>query len=180
MLAPKTTFTYRPELVREPFSQPLARHYSLASIACDLNVELQADSLKWVDTEERVVHTESRQQIPYDILLLAVGATGTPPMPHALTLTPEHLDEQMRGVVQDLEGGFLKQVVFVIPERSSWPLPMYELVLLAAQRTNQMNVSPSITLVTPEDAPLAVFGKEASQAVRGFLARRSQLCSGST
>jgi sulfide:quinone oxidoreductase len=93
-------------------------------------------------------------------------------MQHALTLVPERLDEQMRGVIQDLEGGMLKQVVFVIPERTSWPLPMYELALMAAVRANQMNTSPSITLITPEDAPLAIFGAEASQAVERLLDKR--------
>jgi sulfide:quinone oxidoreductase len=172
MLAPNDTFTYRPELVGEPFSYPAARHYQLARITADLDITLHADSLKWVDTEKRLVHTGGYKQIGYDVLLLALGATTYPAMRHALTLVPERLDEQMRGVIQDLEGGMLKQIVFVIPERTSWPLPMYELALMAAARSDQMNLSPSITLVTPEDAPLAIFGKEASQAVQQLLDER--------
>lgn len=172
MLAPSTTFTYRPELVGEPFSYPAARHFQLAAIAADLGITLHADSLKWVDAEKRVVHTESRAQIAYDFLLLALGAAAFPAMEHALTLVPERLDEQMRGVIQDLEQGLLKRLVFVIPERTSWPLPMYELALMSALRADQMNVSPSITLVTPEDAPLAIFGREASQVVRELLDKR--------
>jgi sulfide:quinone oxidoreductase len=172
MLAPNDAFTYRPELVGEPFSYPAARRYELARITADLDITLHADSLKWVDTEKRVVHTVGREQIGYGVLLLALGATTYPAMQHALTLVPELLDEQMRGVIQDLEGGMLKQVVFVIPERTSWPLPIYELALMAAVRANQMNTSPSITLVTPEDAPLAIFGTEASQAVQQLLDKR--------
>jgi sulfide:quinone oxidoreductase len=172
MLAPNPTFLYRPELVGEPFAYPTARRYQLARITADLGIRLHADSLKWVDTEKRVVHTGAYQEIEYDVLLLALGATTYPAMKHALTLVPEHLDEQMRGVIQDLEGGLLKQIVFVIPERTSWPLPMYELALMAAVRADQMSVRPSIILVTPEDAPLAIFGTEASQAVQQLLNKR--------
>lgn len=172
MLAPNATFTYRPELVGEPFSRPLARHYPLARVAADLKLDLHAGSLKWVDTEARTVHTEGREQIAYEVLLLALGAEAFPGMQHALTLVPERLDEQMRGVIQDLEGGYLKQIVFVIPERSSWPLPMYELAMMAARRADEMNVTPSITLVTPEDTPLAIFGSEASNEVRDRLDER--------
>jgi sulfide:quinone oxidoreductase len=172
MLAPDATFTYRPELVGEPFAYRAARRYQLRRITADLDIRLHADSLKWVDTKKRVVHTGGHEQIGYGVLLLALGATMYPAMPHALTLVPERLDEQMRGVIQDLEGGLLKQIVFVIPERTSWPLPIYELALMAAVRADQMNVSPSITLVTPEDAPLAIFGTEASQAVEQLLNKR--------
>jgi len=105
MLAPAASFTYRPELVGEPFSYPVARSYPLARIAADLDIDLRADSLKWVDTEERVVHTEAREQIAYDVLLLALGATAAPAMRYALTLDPARLDEQMHGVIQDLEDG---------------------------------------------------------------------------
>jgi sulfide:quinone oxidoreductase len=172
MLAPNPTFVYRPELVGEPFSHPAARRYPLDGIAADLDIRLHAASLKWVDTEKRVVHTDAGEQIGYGVLLLALGATAYPGMQHALTLIPDRLDDQMRGVIQDLEGGFLKQIVFVVPERASWPLPIYELALMAAARADQMNLSPSITLITPEDAPLAIFGSEASQAVDQLLDKR--------
>src|ERR1700722_11529740 len=99
MLAPNPTFLYRPELVGEPFSDPAARRYPLAGIAADLDIRLHAASLKWVDTEKRVVHTDAGEQIGYGVLLLALGATAYPGMQHALTLIPERLDYQMRGVI---------------------------------------------------------------------------------
>lgn len=170
MLAPGPMFTYRPELVGEPFSYPPARRYFLASIARDLGIELHTDSIKWVDAGQRVVHTGAGEEISYDALLLAIGARSRPPFRHALTLAPDRLDEQLHGVIEGLEGGRVKSLAFVIPQRNSWPLPMYEFALLAAQRAHSMNVeSPRITLITPEDAPLAVFGLEASRAVQALL-----------
>jgi sulfide:quinone oxidoreductase len=50
-----------------------------------------------------------------------------------------------------------------------WPLPIYELALMTAQRAYDMNAQTSITLVTPEDAPLAIFGDEVSNGVQRLL-----------
>lgn len=50
-----------------------------------------------------------------------------------------------------------------------WPLPLYELALMTARRAYDMNAEVSITLVTPEDAPLAIFGTAVSDAVQGLL-----------
>lgn len=172
MLATSSTFIYRPELVGEPFSRPAARSYPLAAIASDLDIDLHTDSLQWVDSQARVVHTAGGDHIAYDALLLAVGASRSPGLSHAVTLSPDSFDEQMHGIVQDLEGGYIKSVAFVIPQRSTWPLPIYELALMSAQRASQMNVRPAITLVTPERAPLAVFGDEASAVVRALLDRQ--------
>jgi DNA-binding CsgD family transcriptional regulator len=51
-----------------------------------------------------------------------------------------------------------------------WPMSLYELALMTARRAYDMNVEVSITLVTPEDAPLASFGAPASEAVARLLA----------
>lgn len=169
MVAPQPDFTYRPELVGEPFSHPAARRYPLAAIANDLGVELKATALKWVDIKEQIAHTDAGEAITYDALLLGLGATATPILTHALTLVPERLDEQMQGVIQDLEAGWIKSLAFVIPERGSWPLPMYELALMAARRADDMNTKPAITLITPENEPLAIFGPQASQTLQQLL-----------
>jgi sulfide:quinone oxidoreductase len=50
-----------------------------------------------------------------------------------------------------------------------WPLPLYELALMTARRAYDMNIDVSVTLATPEDAPLALFGAEGSRAVARLL-----------
>ena len=72
-------------------------------------------------------------------------------------------------MIQDVEGGYTHKLVFVAPSRMPWPLPIYELALMTAQRAYDMNVKISITLVTPEDAPLAIFGSAVSDTVGGLL-----------
>src|SRR5579863_3977140 len=166
MLSLQMEFVYRPLSVREPFAGPRTGHYSLDEITSDIGVELKHDGLKWLDPVQRVVHTEAGEQLTYDALLLALGARLRPRFRHALTLDDRKLDEQLHGLIQDVEGGYVRSVAFIAPSPMPWPLPMYELGLMTARRGYEMNEPVSVTIVTPEDAPLAFFGAVASQAVR--------------
>jgi sulfide:quinone oxidoreductase len=47
---------------------------------------------------------------------------------------------------------------------------MYELALMTAARAHDMDVRPTLTIVTPERAPLAVFGDGASTGIGELLA----------
>ena len=47
----------------------------------------------------------------------------------------------------------------------AWQLPLYELALMTAGRAYDMNIELPITIITPEDSPLAIFG--ASRHKRG-------------
>ena len=169
MLAPNLEFVYRPMTVREPFGYAVAQRYSLAEIAQDIGLELRSDAFKWLDPERRVVHTEQGEQLSYDALLLALGARLYPRYKHAITIDDRHLDELLHGLVQDVEGGHVRSLAFVIPPGRAWPLPVYELALLMAGRAYDMNVELSITIATPEDAPLAIFGLGVSESIRQLL-----------
>jgi sulfide:quinone oxidoreductase len=59
------------------------------------------------------------------------------------------------------------RLVFAVPEGATWPLPLYELALLSAARLDD----PNLTIVTPEPAPLAALGAEASDALEAELDR---------
>lgn len=165
MLAPEPEFVYRPLRVREPFGDPSARHYALDDIARDIGIELRQDAFKSLDPERRIVHTEAGEQETYDALLLALGARLNPHFRHALTLDDAHLDEQLHGLVQDIEAGYIRKLAFISPSLLPWPLPLYELALMTARRAFDSNQHVSVTIVTPEDAPLALFGGAASDAV---------------
>jgi len=169
LVAPQEEFVYRPMTVREPFAYPAAHRYDLAEIASDLGAEVLRDSFGWVDPEQRVAHTEGGEELAYDALLLAVGAHPYERFPHALTVDDKRIDEQLHGLIQDVEGGYVKSLAFVTPARMAWPLPIYELALMTARRAYDMNVNVKVTVATPEDAPLAIFGDGASQAVASLL-----------
>ncbi len=165
MIAPNPEFVYRPMAVREPFGYAEARRYPLDELARDIGVELRVDSFKWLDPERSVLHTEAGEQLSYDALLFALGARMYDRFEHALTVDDARLDELLHGLIQDIEGGYVHRLAFIAPARMGWPLPIYELALMTAARAHDMNIELSITIATPEDAPLAIFGRGASDAV---------------
>jgi sulfide:quinone oxidoreductase len=169
MIAPGREFVYRPMSVRAPFGYVGARAYPLEEIARDIGVELRADSFKWLDAKGRIVHTEAGEELSYDALLLAPGARMHARFKHVTTIDDKRLDELLHGLIQDVEGGYVHRLGFILPEQMGWPLPIYELALMTASRAYDMNIELSITIATPEDAPLAIFGPGASDAIRQLL-----------
>lgn len=169
LLTPEPEFTYRPLRVKEPFGLEVTKRYPVDEIARDIGVELLQDRFKWLDRESRLVHTDGGEHLQYDALLLALGARLSPAFGHGITIDDSVLDEQLHGLIQDVEGGYLRSIVFVSPSAMPWPLPMYELALMTARRGFDMQEDVAITIATPEDAPLAIFGLAASQAVQRLL-----------
>ncbi len=169
LLAPEREYVYRAMTVREPFAYSAARRYPLDEIARDIGAGLVQDSFERLDPDGRVVHTTSGGELEYDALVLALGATARPRFEHAVTLDDSRLDEQLHGLIQDVEGGYVSSLAFVAPSPIAWPLPIYELALMTAQRAYEMNVDTAITVATPEEAPLAAFGQEVSDAVSRLL-----------
>ena len=171
VIAPNDEFVYRPMTVREPFSFLGARHFPLEPILEDIGAELVREKLSWVDHALRVAHTEHAQQLEYDALVLALGTRISARYEHALTIDDRTMDETLHGLIQDVELGYVDSLAFVAPGRMAWPLPLYELALMTAGRAYDMNVELEITIVTPEEKPLAIFGDRASQGVAELLAK---------
>src|SRR5204863_10210830 len=73
--------------------------------------------------------------------------------------------QSVHGLVQDVEMGHARRVGFVVPVGVVWSLPLYELALMTARRAYEMNVEVELTLVTPEDRPLGIFGAAAASDV---------------
>ena len=62
------------------------------------------------------------------------------------------------------------KLAFVKPAGPSWPLPLYDLALLtAADCAAHDRSGVELSLVTPEEEPLAIFGETASAAIRRLL-----------
>jgi len=102
--------------------------------------------------------------------VLAVGARPVRPYEHALTFGLEPEGTALAGIVADLEQRFIRSVAFVVPPRVTWALPVYELALMTAADVWSMGIDDArVLLVTPETAPLAMFGPHASDAVDKLL-----------
>ena len=155
----------------EPFAYPAARRYPLAELVSDIGAEYREDAVARVDPATDP-SSRRRQRALLRCAAASTGATLRPHFEHAVTIDNRRLDEQLHGLIQDVEGGYVSKLAFVAPTRMPWPLPMYELALLTARRAWDMNTEVSITLVTPEDSPLAIFGPTVSQTVERLLVER--------
>ena len=68
-----------------------------------------------------------------------------------------------------------RTLAFVVPPGVSWPLPIYELALMTRRRAEDTGHGDIRSLVvTPEAAPLIMFGRAGSEAV-GELLRARQI-----
>lgn len=134
LVTPESDFVYRPNAVKEPFTRGSAAHYPLAALVTETGAELVQDALIRVDVDLRVAHTVGGLELPYDALLLGLGVTLAERYEHATTVDDARIDEQLHGLVQDVEQRYLTRLAFVIPAPMPWPLPAYELALLTAER----------------------------------------------
>jgi sulfide:quinone oxidoreductase len=168
LLAPESTFSYRPMAVAVPFARGHVQRLMLADFARETGARLVRGALAAV--EPGVVRTTDGRVIAYDALLVAVGAWSEPAVPGATTWTPELDQEVMGGLLADLEEGYAKRVAFVVPEGAGWPLPAYELALMTAWDARDMGQDDvEITIHTPEAMPLELFGEDASASLRADL-----------
>lgn len=170
LIAPNPDFVYRPMVVLEPFAYGAAQRASIEDIVEHVGADLVVDGFAWLNASERTVHTDAGESIAYDALILAVGGHPCPRYQHAITIDDRRLDETLHGLIQDVEGGYVRRLAFVVPPRMAWPLPTYELALMTSRRAYDMNIELEVTIVTPEDTPLAIFGDGASVGVSEILA----------
>jgi sulfide:quinone oxidoreductase len=172
LLTPSEEFAYRPLAVAEPFSSGGVKRYALTGLAAEAGAELVHDTLLGVDAERRSVVTGSGRRIGYDALLVCPGVRAEPAFDPALTVDDTRMDELLHGLVQDVEEGYVRRLAVVVPAPPPWPLPAYELALMVSERAWEMQADTHVTLLTPEERPLALFGTQASSEVSRLLAER--------
>jgi sulfide:quinone oxidoreductase len=169
LVAPKDDLHYRPATVNEPFSEPRARRYYLQSICDDLGAVLHVDVVRAVDGARREIVTGAGERIAYDALVIAVGARTRSALAHAHTFLADENAESLHGFVRDIEEGYVGNLALVVPAKAGWSLPIYELALKVAGRARSVGAALKLTIVTPEDVPLAAFRGAGSDAVARLL-----------
>ena len=170
VLAPEAEFIYRPLRVLSPFAAGGGITYPLDQIADDAGFTHVRGRLASVDTAAREVHTVTGERLPYDVLLIASGARPVTPFTGAVPFSGSLADqERLHGIVQDVEGGYIRSLAFVVPTGRIVPLPMYELALMLAGRAFEMGATVDLHVVTPEAVPLERFGDPVSRELRGLL-----------
>jgi hypothetical protein len=96
--------------------------------------------------------------------VLATGTTIEPALPQpAITLGGPGTLDQLRGVVEEIDAGALRNIVFAAPDGPSWLLPVYELAFMTAERAARTSSQQLVVaVVTPEQSPLSAFGADNS------------------
>jgi sulfide:quinone oxidoreductase len=173
LVSPDGDFFYRPLSVAEPFGLGEVLRFDLASLARGCGARHSLGALVAVSPDDHRIWTSRNTSFAYDKLLIAIGARPREAIPGALTFRGETDVRIVTGLLDDLDRGVAGRVVFALPGGVTWPLPLYELALLTAEHLAQKgNSAASLTVVTPEDAPLSLLGAEASDAVSALLAER--------
>jgi sulfide:quinone oxidoreductase len=173
LVAPNRQFVYQPVAVAAPFDLAETHLFDIAEIADDQGAKLHVDSLARVDTDGRRVLLASGIALPYDALVIAVGAQPRDWLEGALHFAGAKSVTPFRALLGRFDGNSEERLCFVNPAGVSWTLPLYELALLTASRLADRGiVGVELTVVTPEADPLAVFGPAASRMLRDLLSDR--------
>jgi sulfide:quinone oxidoreductase len=174
VVAPESDFVYRPLAVAEPFRAGEARRFPLRPLVAAAGAELRQGSIAAVDPDRRVVVMEGGQEeLSYGVLLLALGAVPREALPGAITFRGPSDAAALEQLLERAVAGELRSLVFALPAGVTWPLPLYELAFLTgAYFVDRSTMGVELTLVTPEEAPLSLFGTRASEAIRELLTAR--------
>jgi sulfide:quinone oxidoreductase len=172
VLAPGYSFLYRPVSVAEAFDVGEAREFDLAAILSDQGAKRHVDCLASVDTAGQTVRTSAGASLPYDELIVAVGAHAVPALPGALAFRGRPDVPALREILGELERGSISRLAFAIPTGNAWPLPIYELALLTAAHIGARGLDAHVVVVSCEEEPLELFGPRASEAISELLRAR--------
>jgi sulfide:quinone oxidoreductase len=166
LVSPDPDFTYRPLAVAEPFSFGHANRIALRRFTEDVGAELIRDAVESVDDAAATLRLRSGAELAFDALLLATGGRQVAGVEGATTWWPGGNADVYGGLLRDIEDGYSKRLAIVVPPGAVWPLPAYELALMTAGEARAMgHEDVEVTVVTPERAPLSLFGEQASDAV---------------
>jgi sulfide:quinone oxidoreductase len=169
LVAPDPLFRYRPAATSESFDLAPTRVYDLQAIAADIGASYHRGRLEAVASRKQWARTAAGARLQYDRLLLATGARPVARVSGAITFRDQRDVPKLRRIVGEIEAGAVRRVAFTLPAGTVWPLPLYELALLSAKRAREHGITLECTLVSPEAAPLELFGSAASRLVAGVL-----------
>lgn len=173
MCSPREDFVYRPFAVAAPYGRTRPLRYGIPGIAERCGIRFRLASIVSVDAEAREAKTHDGEKVGYDYLIIACGARALWAVPGTVPFWGVVEEGGVQGVVRELRDGALRKVIFTMPGISSWALPVYELALLGGAELAKAGIAGThLSIVTPEEAPLQLFGRRASEEVSDLLAER--------
>jgi sulfide:quinone oxidoreductase len=170
---PGREFAYRPFGIGEPYGTTRAFRYDLRRLSELCGASLHPGAIAAVEPKRCIALDRNGGRLSYDQLIVATGARMLWSVPGAVTYWGVTDEGQVGDLIADLRLGRLRRLVLTMPAGHSWVLPLYELALLAANVLDKTaNDRTRITVVTPEAAPLEIFGARAAEQTSALLAQR--------
>ena len=169
VVAPTTDFLIEAAAVGRRFGRSAPEHHDIRELCAEQGAAFVQDAVVAVDVDRRVVTIAGGAALPYDSLLVALGATRHDAVPGAITYRGAQDIAAIQSLLDDVEPGLAARIVFAVPSNVGWTLPLYELALMLAARAADAGVDATLTVVTPEAEPLGIFGRHVADAVAGAL-----------
>jgi len=179
IVAPELKFFNRSMSVDQPFKPKRGRGIRLENIFAEFDARWVRDTLDRVEHEQCEAVTRGGERLSYDRLVIALGAHPEQWVSrsltyrggsHALSYHGGRDSEDVRRLLNRVRDGRVNKLAFVKPAGASWPLPLYDLALMtAAECAAHERSDVELSLVTPEEEPLGIFGNRASAAIRRLL-----------
>ncbi|HKT83580.1 MAG TPA: FAD-dependent oxidoreductase [Solirubrobacterales bacterium] len=165
-------FVFRPFTVGEPYGAVRSFRYALEELSSRCGASFRRGKIDSVDVERGEVAFDDGERRAYDHLIVATGSRLRWAVPGAITFWGAN-EGGVSEAIDDLRAGHLRHLVLTMPAGYTWALPLYELALFAAHELEKVgNRETRVTIVTPEDMPLDVFGRHAATRVDALLRER--------
>lgn len=123
LISPESEFTLKALSVALPFSGGEPRSIDLDSFCREHGATFRADGVAEVWGESQRVLTDSGEEIFYDALLMATGARRYPVLPGAHPFRGGPDVAWFSEMLEQLERGEVRSLVFAVPARVKWSLP---------------------------------------------------------
>jgi sulfide:quinone oxidoreductase len=179
VVAPELKFLNPSMAVGQPFKPKRPRGIRLERLFAEFDA-------RWVRADlDRIEHGQCQAvardgtRLSYDRLVVALGARPERWLSRSvthrgssqvLTYSGARDNQDFARLLDRVRDGSVSKLAFVKPAGASWPLPLYDLALMtAAECAANGRSEVELSLVTPEEEPLGIFGDAASTAVRRLL-----------
>lgn len=178
LISPEPEFLYKPLTVEEPFTNQPAARMELAPLLSGIGVKYVGGAVKSVSPELHSIELGASggavgPSIAYDFLIICIGGRMHPAYERAETFSSSRSDLPVDEMIRKAASSPSKTMALVVPPGTSWPLPLYELALLTRRRSEELGFADlKLRVYTPEDAPLLIFGRPASDEVNAVLSAR--------
>lgn len=170
LVAPEPEFTYKPLIVEEPFSLQPAERRELAPVLSEMGGEFVQRGVTGVLADEHQIELDDGSRMDYEILVVCAGGRPREPYARAVTFRVGGPELEIDTLLARADKDVSKTLAFIVPPGVTWPLPIYELAMMSRRRTEEKGHNEvRLKVITPESAPLIMFGRPASEAVAELL-----------